>query len=75
MSKEIKYQEEKKQWTLYSVMQRFLVYCLILIACFHICRIWLNTDWKLHWDILASFMCSFNVFYLKDFRRWFFNVA
>ena len=75
MSKEINNQTEKKQWTLYGVMQRFLIYCLIFIACFHICRIWLNTDWKLHWDILVSFMWSLNVFHLKSFRCWFLNVS
>ena len=66
---------ETAQLGIGGVMQRLLIYALIYIACFHICRIWLSTDWKLIWDILAAFGWSLNVFYLKSFRRWFLNAA
>jgi hypothetical protein len=57
-----------------EVIQRLLLYVIILIGCFHICRIWLHSDWNIWCDILASFLWSVNVFTIKSFSRWFFNI-
>lgn len=57
-----------------SIVQRLLIYALIYIGCFHICRVWLNTDWKLIYDLLAALGWSLNIFYLKSFKQWFFNI-
>jgi hypothetical protein len=65
---------QKQQLNMVGVMQRFLVQLLIIIACWHVITIWLqeDTDW---YAALLSFLWSGNIFWLKDYSRWFKNVT
>lgn len=57
-----------------DIIQRIIIYVLIYIGWFHICRVWLNSDWDLIYDIICAISASLNVFYFRSFRRWFFNI-
>lgn len=66
--------KESIELTISDIIQRIVIFVLIYIACFHICRVWLNSDWDLVYDIICALPWSLNVFYLRSFRIWFFNI-
>jgi len=63
----------KRLYTIFSVMQRFLVHTFIVLGWFYICRYhWDNDGWI---DIVFAICCSGNLFWLPKYRDWFLNVA
>lgn len=73
MSKEINDQTDKKQWTLYGVMQRFLAQTLLIIFCYILIKYILKSDSTI---IPVHAICwSGNIFWLRKYTNWFYNVA
>ena len=73
MSKDISKQTEKKQWTLYGVMQRFLAQTLLIIFCYVLIKYILKSDSTI---IPIHAICwSGNIFWLRKYTSWFYNVA
>ena len=73
MSKEISNQTDKKQWTLYGVMQRFLAQTLLIIFCYVLIKYILKSDSTI---ITIHAICwSGNIFWLRKYTNWFYNVA
>lgn len=73
MSKEINNQTEKKQCTLYGVMQRFLAQTLLIIFCYVLIKYILKIDSTI---IPIHAICwSGNIFWLRKYTNWFYNVA
>jgi hypothetical protein len=73
MSKEISNQTEKKQWTLYGVMQRLLAQTLLIIFCYILIKHILKSDSTI---IPIHAICwSGNIFWVRKYTNWFYNVA
>jgi hypothetical protein len=73
MRKETNNQTEKKQWTLYGVMQRFLAQTLLIIFCYILLKYILKSDSTIM--PLHAICWSGNIFWLRKYDNWFYNVA
>jgi hypothetical protein len=73
MRKETNNQTEKKQWTLYGVMQRFLAQTLLIIFCYILLKYILKSDSTIM--PLHAICWSGNIFWLRKYANWFYNVA
>ena len=73
MNKKMSNQTEKKQWTLYGVMQRFLAQTLLIIFCYILIKYILKSDIGI--IPVHAICCSGNIFWLSKYGKWFYNVA
>lgn len=63
----------KKQWTLYGVMKRFLAQTLLIIFCYILIKYILKSNSTI---IPVHAICwSGNIFWLRKYTNWFYNVA
>ena len=74
MKNKVENKHNSKQLNVLTVMQRFLVQSLIILACWHIITVWWqqDTDWRAG---LMAFLWSGNMFWFNDYLKWFKNVA
>ena len=56
-----------------KTLQRIIIFGLIWIGCWHMCRVWFNTNWPFWLDFICSFGWALCSFYLNDFKEWLFR--